>query len=187
MHEQMNEFDLSNGFTDIIAPFYNSALGQAAPNLGSIAKGRAAAANIMNMIASFSDSSKRLDEGTVLPQVAGKVDFCEVCFAYPSRCNMIFENLSFSVNAGKTVAVVGPRGKILLDGHDLKNVQLRWLREQMGLVSQEPALFATTIAGNILFGKEDSDMNKIILAAKAANAHSFITGLPEGYNTQVNY
>ncbi|PNX98978.1 ABC transporter B family member 13-like protein, partial [Trifolium pratense] len=179
-------------------------VGQAAPNLGSIAKGRAAAANIMNMIASVSDSSKRLDEGTVLPQVAGEIDFCEVCFAYPSRSNMIFENLSFSVNAGKTVAVVGPSGsgkstiisliqrfydptsgKILLDGHDLKNVQLRWLREQVGLVSQEPALFATTITGNILFGKEDSDINQIILAAKAANAHSFIKGLPEGYNTQV--
>lgn len=77
-------------------------------------------------------------------------------------------------------------GKILLDGYDLKNVQLRWLREQMGLVSQEPALFATTIAGNILFGKEDADMNQIIEAAKAANAHSFIAGLPQGYNTQVS-
>lgn len=110
MHEQMNELGLSNGLTNIVAPFYNSALGQAAPNLGSIAKGRAAAANIMNMIASVSESSKRLDDGTVLPQVAGKIDFCEVCFAYPSRSNMIFENLSFSVNAGKTVAVVGPSG-----------------------------------------------------------------------------
>jgi len=57
----------------------------------------------------------------------------------------------------------------------------------MGLVSQEPALFATTIAGNILFGKEDANVNEIIHAAKVANAHSFITGLPQGYNTQVNY
>jgi ATP-binding cassette, subfamily B (MDR/TAP), member 1 len=64
---------------------------------------------------------------------------------------------------------------------------MRWLRKQMGLVSQEPALFATTIAGNILFGNEDANMNEIIHAAKIANAHSFITGLPQGYNTQVNY
>lgn len=57
----------------------------------------------------------------------------------------------------------------------------------MGLVSQEPALFATTIAGNILFGKEDASVNEIIHAAKVVNAHSFITGLPQDYNTQVNY
>lgn len=75
-------------------------------------------------------------------------------------------------------------GKILLDGHDISTLQLRWLREQMGLVSQEPALFATTIADNILLGKEDADMDEIIEAAKAANAHSFIQGLPDGYNTQ---
>jgi len=56
----------------------------------------------------------------------------------------------------------------------------------MGLVSQEPALFATTIAGNILFGKEDADMDKVIQAAMAANAHSFIQGLPDGYQTQVS-
>ncbi|OIW21800.1 hypothetical protein TanjilG_10976 [Lupinus angustifolius] len=192
-------------FTTIINVIFSGfALGQAAPNLGSIAKGRAAAANIMNMIASVSNTSKGLEDGTLLPQVVGKIDFSEVCFAYPSRSNMVFENLSFSVSAGKTIAVVGPSGsgkstiismiqrfysptsgKILLDGHDLKDLQLKWLREQMGLVSQEPALFATTIAGNILFGKEDADMNQIIKAAKVANAHSFIDGLPDGYQTQV--
>ncbi|CAL0328680.1 unnamed protein product [Lupinus luteus] len=192
-------------FTTIINVIFSGfALGQAAPNIGSIAKGRAAAANIMNMIASVSKTSEGLDDGTVLPQVAGKIDFFEVCFAYPSRSNMVFENLSFSVSAGKTIAVVGPSGsgkstiismiqrfygptsgKILLDGHDLKDLQLKWLREQMGLVSQEPALFATTIAENILFGKEDADMNQIIKAAKVANAHPFIDGLPDGYQTQV--
>lgn len=78
-------------------------------------------------------------------------------------------------------------GKILLDGHDVGILQLKWLREQMGLVNQEPALFATTIAGNILFGKEDADMDQIIEAAKAANAHSFIQGLPDGYYTQVHH
>ncbi|KAL2319184.1 hypothetical protein Fmac_033060 [Flemingia macrophylla] len=192
-------------FTTIINVIFSGfALGQAAPNLGSIAKGRAAAANIMNMTASASSNSKRLHDGTVVPQIVGEIEFCEVCFSYPSRSNVIFEKLSFSVSAGKTIAVVGPSGsgkstivsliqrfydptsgKILLDGYDLKNVQLKWLREQMGLVSQEPALFATTIAGNILFGKEDADMDKVIQAAMAANAHSFIQGLPDGYQTQV--
>ncbi|KAF9592088.1 hypothetical protein IFM89_011838 [Coptis chinensis] len=81
--------------------------------------------------------------------------------------------------------VIYPFGKILLDGNDLKIFQLKWLREQMGLVSQEPALFATTIAGNILYGKEDASMEQIIEAAKASNAHSFIQSLPDGYKTQV--
>lgn len=74
-----------------------------------------------------------------------------------------------------------------MDGYDLKNLQLKWLREQMGLVSQEPALFATTIAENILFGKEDAGMDKVIQASMAANAHSFIQGLPDGYQTQVSF
>lgn len=76
-------------------------------------------------------------------------------------------------------------GQILLDGHDLKVLQLKWLREQMGLVSQEPALFATTIAANILFGKADAEMDQVVEAAKASNAHSFIQKLPKGYHTQV--
>lgn len=76
---------------------------------------------------------------------------------------------------------------MLLDGHDLKELQLKWLREQMGLVSQEPALFATTIAGNILFGKSDADTDQIVEAAKASNAHSFIEKLPGGYQTQVRF
>ncbi|KAK9164528.1 hypothetical protein Syun_005430 [Stephania yunnanensis] len=117
---------------------------------------------------------------------------------------MVFESLSLSINAGKTFAVVGQSGsgkstiislverfyeptsgKILLDGHDLKNLQLKWLRRQIGLVSQEPALFATTIAENILYGREDANMEQIVEAAKASNAHSFIQILPDGYNTQV--
>lgn len=75
----------------------------------------------------------------------------------------------------------------MLDGHDLNSIQLRWLREQIGLVSQEPALFATTISENILLGKEEANMDQIIQAAKAANAHSFIEGLPDGYQTHVSF
>lgn len=182
-----------------------SALGQAAPNLGAIAKGRAALASILSMIKTNANSSDNSDNGVTLSNVFGKIEFCEVCFAYPSRPNMVFEKLSFSIAHGKTFAFVGPSGsgkstiisllqrfyepisgKILLDGHDLRSIQLKWLRRQMGLVSQEPALFATTIADNILFGKEDAGINQIIEAAKAANAHSFIQGLPDGYHTLVH-
>lgn len=68
----------------------------------------------------------------------------------------------------------------------MKKLQLKWLRNQMGLVSQEPALFSTSIAENILYGKEDAEMEEIIEAAKVANAHSFIQTLPDGYKTEVS-
>lgn len=76
-------------------------------------------------------------------------------------------------------------GQVLLDGHDIKTLKLRWLRQQIGLVSQEPALFATTIKENILLGRGDASLVEIEEAARVANAHSFIVKLPDGYDTQV--
>lgn len=76
-------------------------------------------------------------------------------------------------------------GQVLLDGHDIKTLKLKWLRQQIGLVSQEPALFATTIRENILLGRPDADQVEIEEAARVANAHSFIIKLPDGYETQV--
>ncbi|CAH8301085.1 unnamed protein product [Eruca vesicaria subsp. sativa] len=196
----------AKAFTTILNVIYSGfSLGQAAPSLSAIAKGRVAAENIIRMIGNNNlEGSEKLDEGTTLQNVAGRIEFHQVSFAYPSRPNMVFENLSFSICSGKTFAFVGPSGsgkstiismvqrfyepnsgEILLDGSDIKSLKLKWLREQMGLVSQEPALFATTIASNIRIGKEDAHMDQIIEAAKAANADSFIKSLPNGYNTQV--
>lgn len=77
-------------------------------------------------------------------------------------------------------------GNILLDGVEIQKFQLRWLRQQMGLVSQEPVLFNDTIRANIAYGKQRAVTEKeIIAAAQAANAHQFISGLPEGYDTDV--
>lgn len=76
-------------------------------------------------------------------------------------------------------------GQVLLDNVDIKTLQLTWLRDQIGLVNQEPALFATTILENILYGKSDATIAEVEAAASAANAHSFISLLPNGYNTQV--
>ena len=78
-------------------------------------------------------------------------------------------------------------GEVTLDGVDIRRLRLKWLRAQMGLVSQEPALFATSIRENILFGKEDATEEEVVAAAKAANAHNFISQLPQGYNTQASY
>lgn len=77
-------------------------------------------------------------------------------------------------------------GHVLLDNVDIKTLQLKWLRDQIGLVNQEPALFATTIYENILYGKPDATTAEVEAAAAAANAHSFITLLPNGYDTQVS-
>lgn len=144
-------------------------------------------------------------EGEILHKVSGNVDFKNVDFAYPSRPeSLICKNFSLRVPAGKTVALVGGSGSgkstvialmqrfydplagdILLDGVSIDKLQLKWLRTQMGLVSQEPALFATTIRENIIFGKEDATMDEVVSAAKAANAHDFVSKFPLGYETQV--
>ena len=76
-------------------------------------------------------------------------------------------------------------GQILLDGHDIRTLNLRWLRQQLGLVSQEPVLFATSIKENLLLGRPDATQVEIEEAARVSNAHSFIVKLPQGYDTQV--
>ena len=76
-------------------------------------------------------------------------------------------------------------GEVLLDGVNIKNLQLKWLRQQMGLVSQEPALFATSIKENIMYGKDNATDDEVIEAAKSANAFNFIDDLPDGFDTQV--
>ncbi|XP_073296143.1 ABC transporter B family member 15-like [Primulina huaijiensis] len=144
-------------------------------------------------------------EGRVLQNVFGEVEFKHVAFAYPSRPDsIIFEDFNLKFPAGKAMALVGGSGsgkstviallqrfydplsgEILVDGVAIDKLQLKWLRSQMGLVSQEPALFATTIKENILFGKENASMEEVVEAAKASNAHNFITQLPQGYDTQV--
>lgn len=73
----------------------------------------------------------------------------------------------------------------MLDGIDIRKFQVKWLRQQIGLVSQEPALFTSSIMENVSYGKETATKEEVVAACKAANAHKFITKLPEGYNTQV--
>lgn len=76
-------------------------------------------------------------------------------------------------------------GAVLLDGVDIKTLNLQWLRSQIGLVSQEPVLFNMTVADNIRYGRPQASMEEVVAAAKAANAHGFIEALPEGYHTRL--
>ncbi|XP_027363826.1 ABC transporter B family member 1 [Abrus precatorius] len=181
------------------------ALGQSAPSMAAFTKARVAAAKIFRVIDHKPSIDRKTETGLELETVTGLVELKNVDFAYPSRPEVrILNNFSLNVPAGKTMALVGSSGsgkstivslierfydpssgQVLLDGHDVKTLKLRWLRQQIGLVSQEPALFATTIGENILLGRPDAAKVEIEEAARVANADSFIIKLPEGYETQV--
>lgn len=179
----------------------------ALPNLTAIAEAKGAAIRITEMI----DREPAIDieeqqKGKALSYVRGEIEFNGVYFSYPSRPDtLILQGLNLRFPAGKTVGLVGGSGSgkstifsllerfydpiegdILLDGYKIKKLHLKWLRSQMGLVNQEPVLFATSIKENILFGKEGASMEDVEKAAKAANAHDFISKLPASYDTQVS-
>ncbi|XP_015946102.1 ABC transporter B family member 19 [Arachis duranensis] len=198
--------DGGKAFTAIFSAIVGGmSLGQSFSNLGAFSKGKAAGYKLMEIIKQKPTIVEDPLEGKCLGEVNGNIEFKDVGFSYPSRPDvMIFRNFSIFFPAGKTVAVVGGsgsgkstvvslierfydpnEGQVLLDNVDIKTLQLKWLRDQIGLVNQEPALFATTILENILYGKPDATMAEVEAAASAANAHSFITLLPNGYNTQV--
>uniref|UniRef100_A0A0D9V4J0 MDR-like ABC transporter n=1 Tax=Leersia perrieri TaxID=77586 RepID=A0A0D9V4J0_9ORYZ len=146
------------------------------------------------------------DEGRTLDEVKGDIDFRHVNFKYPSRPDVqIFSDFTLHIPSGKTVALVGESGSgkstaiallerfynpdsgtISLDGVEIKSLKVNWLRDQMGLVGQEPVLFNDTIRANIAYGKHgDVTEEELIKAAKASNAHEFISSLPQGYDTTV--
>ncbi|XP_031254777.1 ABC transporter B family member 15-like, partial [Pistacia vera] len=180
-------------------------LGNGLSNLKSIAEAMATAERMMEVMKRVPKIDSDNMEGQILENVLGEVEFRHVEFAYPSRPeSIILKDFSIKMPAGKTMALVGGSGSgkstvisllqrfydplggdILLDGVSTDRLQLKWLRSLMGLVSQEPVLFATTIKENILFGKEDAAMEEIIESAKASNAHNFICQLPQQYDTQV--
>ncbi|KAJ0043340.1 hypothetical protein Pint_19387 [Pistacia integerrima] len=180
-------------------------LGSGLSNVKYFSEAMSAGERIMEVIKRVPKIDSDNMEGQILENVLGEVEFRHVEFAYPSRPeSIILKYFSIKIPAGKTVALVGSSGsgkstvisllqrfydplggEILLDGVATDKLQLKWLRSQMGLVSQEPALFATTIKENILFGKEDATMEEVIEAGKASNAHHFISQLPQQYDTQV--
>ncbi|CAB4275048.1 unnamed protein product [Prunus armeniaca] len=198
--------DGGKAFTAIFSAIVGGmSLGQSFSNLGAFSKGKSAGYKLMEIIKQKPTIIQDPLDGKCLSDVNGNIEFKEVTFSYPSRPDVIiFRNFSIFFPAGKTVAVVGGsgsgkstvvslierfydpnQGQVLIDSVDIRTLQLKWLRDQIGLVNQEPALFATTILENILYGKPDATMADVEAAASAANAHSFITLLPNGYNTQV--
>ena len=134
----------------------------------------------------------------------GVIEFSNVTFEYPDDHNEVFRNLNLKINAGEKVAIVGPsgggkttlcnliprfyditEGEILLDGINIKNIKLKSLRGNIGMVQQDVYLFSGTVYDNIAYGKCGASMEEVIDAARKAGAHEFITKLKNGYNTYV--
>eukprot|EP01134_Creolimax_fragrantissima_P007501 CFRG7501T1 len=191
-------------FTSVLVG--KTALSFLQPGIVLLVTGNAAAGTVFDIIDSEVKIDARSTEG-VIPssECEGHIVFKDVKFSYPSRADtMALKGISYTAKPGQTVALVGGSGsgksscvaliqrlydvqdgKISIDGHELRDLNVRWLREQIGVVCQEPILFNISIADNISCGRTVSDKDAIIEAAKAANAHDFICELPNGYDTLV--
>jgi ATP-binding cassette subfamily C protein CydCD len=139
-----------------------------------------------------------------LGALAPEITFEGVSFAYEGGRRSALQDLSFTLNAGETLGLVGPsgagkstvlwlmlrfydpqRGRVLLDGHDLRELPLEALRRQVSVVTQDTYLFQGTVADNLRLGKPDATQQELETAARAASAHDFVVALPSGYDTQI--
>lgn len=180
-------------------------LGMALPEVKHFAEASIAATRIMERISRTPEINTEDPNGLTLGNILGVVEFESIKFSYPSRPeSAVLKDFNLKVQAGETVALVGASGSgkstaiallqrfydvnegaVRIDGIDIKKLQLKWIRGKMGLVSQEHALFGTSIKENIALGKPDATFDEIYAAAMTANAHNFIRQLPEGYDTKV--
>jgi len=139
-----------------------------------------------------------------LPQIAGKVEFADVQFAYSATSAEVLHGVSFAAEPGQTVALVGhtgagkstvvkllarfydpTSGRVLIDGTDVRDVTARSLRSQLGIVPQESFLFSGSVRSNIAFGRPEATDEEVVAAAEAVGADAFIRELPDGYDTEI--
>jgi ATP-binding cassette, subfamily B (MDR/TAP), member 1 len=185
-----------------------------APETQAVINGRGAAAKLYETIDRIPDIDSSDPSGLKPEEVEGHITFENVIFSYPSRPQVtVMNDLSISFLAGKTAALVGASGSgkstmvalverfydplsgvVKLDGVNMKELNVKWLRSQIGLVSQEPTLFATTIKENVAYGligtqyehaTKDDQFALIKKACAKANADEFINKMPLGYHTMV--
>ena len=199
-HVLFTEFqDIFRVFAAII--FASIGIGAAASFAPDYNQAKKSAKLVFSIINREPEIDNYSEEGVKPDEVSGEVSANNVIFAYPARESVnVLSDLNLSVKLGKTLAIVGSSGSgkstifslierfydpqsgcLMLDGVDLRDVNIRWLREKIGFVSQEPDLLEGSIAENIRYGalfREVSD-EEIIEAAKSANIHSFIESLPQ--------
>ncbi|OKO97259.1 Leptomycin B resistance protein pmd1 [Penicillium subrubescens] len=218
------ETTISRLLTTIMASMIAGvSFGHIAPHMGSFG----AAAEASNKVFSLIDRESPIDpgsmEGQQLSHIEGTITFEDVTHWYPANLEgpAVLNRFSLNIPAGKTTAVIGAsgsgkstlvallmrfylpaKGSILVDGHDIEQLNVRWWRQQVALVSQEPVLFNATIFDNIAYGMKGAEPKKVRMkpqypldhgsrqqqvteASIAANAHDFICRLPQGYDTMV--
>uniref|UniRef100_A0A2K6GQZ3 P-type phospholipid transporter n=1 Tax=Propithecus coquereli TaxID=379532 RepID=A0A2K6GQZ3_PROCO len=200
------EYTIGNAMTVFFSILIGAfSVGQAAPCIDAFANARGAAYVIFDII----DNNPKIDgfseRGHKPDSIKGNLEFNDVHFSYPSRANVkILKGLNLKVQSGQTVALVGrsgcgkstmvqliqrlydpDEGTVNIDGQDIRTFNVRYLREIIGVVSQEPVLFSTTIAENIRYGRGNVTMDEIKKAVKAANAYEFIMNLPQKFDTLV--
>jgi ATP-binding cassette subfamily B protein len=173
---------------------------QLAKHIAIISKATASGERIIDLLDILPDVRDKR-EAIVAPPFRGRVQFRDVCFGYEPD-QLILDHLSFEVQPGQRVALVGPSGggkstlvslllrlydpiagQILIDDHDLRDYKLSSLRRQISIVLQDSILFGVSVRDNIGYGALGATDEQIIAAARLANAHDFIMGLPEGYDT----
>jgi ATP-binding cassette subfamily B (MDR/TAP) protein 1 len=212
-NKEMKGGDVVNVLFAIIMGAFN--LGNAAPKFAAFGKAQGAATKIFEAIDRQPLIPADSTDGKKLDTISGEIEFRNVNFTYPSRPDVpILKNFCLKVPAGKTVALVGESGSgksttvglierfydcasgsVLIDGVDVKELNVKWLRQHVGIVSQEPVLFNRSIKQNVAFGilgtqraDEIKDIDnipdciqqEIVKACKEANAHEFISRLPSG-------
>ncbi|CAH0548000.1 unnamed protein product [Brassicogethes aeneus] len=179
--------------------------GMGTPFLDTFGSACGAAHKVFNILDSEPIINKSKQRGIKPRAFKSEITFENVHFNYPSRPDVkILQGFNLKIKHGETVALVGSSGcgkstciqliqrfydaasgKVLLDNHNLKDLNLTWLRNKIGVVGQEPALFATTIEENIRYGRLNANYTDIEKAAIKANAHKFILSLPHGYQTVI--
>ncbi|XP_027153546.1 ABC transporter B family member 4-like [Coffea eugenioides] len=180
-------------------------VGHASPCLSAFASGQAAGFKIFQIMKRKPGISPYNSDGLKLDNMSGTIELKDVYFSYPARVHeQIFRGFSLLIPSGTTTALVGrsgsgkstvlslierfydpQAGEVLIDGVNIKEFQLKWIRSKIGLVSQEPVLFASSIGDNIAYGKDNASLEEIKSAAEHANAAKFIDKLPQGLDTMV--
>ncbi|XP_026327715.1 multidrug resistance protein 1-like isoform X2 [Hyposmocoma kahamanoa] len=209
-YKLINDVTENYDISTMIAVFFGVLMGSANFGISStlmevfgVAKG--AGAQIFYLLDNIPKINPVLNKGEVPDSIEGNIELKNVFFHYPSRSDVpVLKGVNLSVKRGQSVALVGHSGcgkstiiqlisryydavdgSISIDGRDVKDLSVRWLRSQIGLVGQEPVLFNTTVRENIRYGRDDTSDEDIEAAAKQANAHEFIMKLPKGYDTLV--
>jgi len=167
--------------------------------LSAFSAGQAAAFKMFETIKRKPEIDAYGATGRQIDDICGDIELREVCFSYPTRPDeLIFTGFSLSIPSGTTIALVGESGsgkstvvslierfydplagEVLIDSINLREFQLKWIREKIGLVSQEPVLFTCSIKENIAYGKDNATVEEIRASAELANAAKFIDRLPQ--------